>query len=151
MTEPAPPPGPTPPPGFGPPPPQYAFPPPPQYAPTPPPPRHMPPPYGAVPAPVPASCPPAGPEFTAVDGSSAIAVDAEGVTLEVNGVFAEFPWPEIHSVHYRVSPNGKTLMLGVIHLDGHFYDAVVNARPRARLAEWCAHLPWVLGHYRPAG
>ncbi|MBN0045316.1 hypothetical protein JS756_14595 [Streptomyces actuosus] len=153
MTEPPPPPGPTPPPGFGPPPPQQAFPPPPPYAPAPQP-RYAapaPPSYGSAPGPVPAPPPSAGPEFMAVDRSSAVAVDAEGVTLELNGVSAEFPWPEIRSVHYRVSPNGKALMFGVIHLDGHFYEAVVTARPRARLAEWCAHLPWVLGHYRPAG
>ena len=119
-----------PPPGFGPPPP---MPPPSSYAPQ-------------VPQPA-----PVGPEFVAVDTRNAIVVDAEGVTLDVNGVQAEFPWPEIRSVHYKASPNGKSLMLAVVYLDGQFYEGVVEARPRARLTEWFTQLAWVLGHYRPNG
>ncbi|MFF9275393.1 hypothetical protein [Streptomyces griseosporeus] len=70
---------------------------------------------------------PQGPEFVAVDTRNAVAAEAEA------------------------SPNGKALMLGVIHLDGHFYEAVVDARPKARLTEWFAQLAWVLHHYRPTG
>ncbi|MFH8934672.1 hypothetical protein [Streptomyces griseosporeus] len=107
--------------------------------------------HGFPPPPPPHPPTPQGPEFVAVDTRNAIAVDAEGVTLDMNGVQAEFPWPEVRSVHYRASPNGKALMLGVIHLDGHFYEAVVDARPKARLTEWFAQLAWVLRHYRPTG
>ncbi|GHD45420.1 hypothetical protein [Streptomyces galbus] len=151
MTQQPPPPPPvsgTPPAGFGPPPPSYG----------PPPPGPFPaaPPYGAAPPP-PAYAPgppqPAygPPEFVAVDRNNAVVVDADGVTLDLSGVQADFPWPEIRSVHYRASPNGKALMFGVVHLDGHFYESVVQARPRARLGEWFARLGWVLSHYRPAG
>ncbi|MEV5724738.1 hypothetical protein ACFV83_04385 [Streptomyces pharetrae] len=124
MTTPPPPFGhqPPPPPGFGPPPPQYA------------------------PHPV-----PAGPDFMAVDRHCSIVVDAEGVTFEINDVTAEFPWPEIRSVHYRPSPSGKHLMMGVIHLDGRFYECVVEARPRTKLGEWFTRLQAVLGYYRPMG
>ncbi|WP_432134741.1 MULTISPECIES: hypothetical protein [unclassified Streptomyces] len=145
---------PPPPPGFGPPPPQYGPPqatppgpygtPPPAYGgPVPPPPAYAP--AGPAPAPAP------GPEFMAVDKHNAIVVDAEGVTLELSGVSAEFPWPEVRSVHYKASPNGKSLMLAVIHLDGLVYEGEVTARPQSRLTEWFAQLAWVLGHYRPHG
>ncbi|WP_247613479.1 hypothetical protein, partial [Streptomyces galbus] len=109
--------------------------------------------YGPPPAYAPGPPQPAygPPEFVAVDRNNAVVVDADGVTLDLSGVQADFPWPEIRSVHYRASPNGKALMFGVVHLDGHFYESVVQARPRARLGEWFARLGWVLSHYRPAG
>ncbi|MGI5377886.1 hypothetical protein ACQEV2_27295 [Streptomyces sp. CA-251387] len=136
MTEQPPPP---PVPGFGPPPPQYAphYPPPaqPAYAPVP-------------PQPAPA---PAGPEFLAVDKRNAVVVDASGVVFELSGFTMEFRWPEIRSVHYKASPDGKALMVAVVHMDGRFYECVVEAKPRTRLQEWFAQLAWVLGHYRPAG
>ncbi|GAA4299095.1 hypothetical protein GCM10023086_13920 [Streptomyces venetus] len=139
-------------PGFGPPPPQYAPAPPqyaaapPQYAPAPP---HAPapPPYGQVP-PQPA---PAGPDFLAVDKRNAVVVDASGVAFESSGLSIEFRWPEIRSVHYQASPNGKALMVAVIHVDGRFFECLVEAKPRSRLQEWFPQLAWVLGHYRPAG
>lgn len=112
------------PPGFGPPPPQYA----PQ----------------AVP-------PQPGPEFLAVDKHNAVVVDASGVAFEMYDITVDFPWPEIRSVHYKASPNGKALMVAVIHLDGRVYECVVTARPRERLQAWFTQLAWVLGHYRPAG
>lgn len=119
-------------PGFGPPPPQYA-PAPPAYAPA---------------APQPA---PAGPDFLAVDKRNAVVVDASGVAFESSGLSVEFRWPEIRSVHYRASPNGKALMVAVIHMDGRFFECVVEARPKSRLQEWFPQLAWVLGHYRPMG
>jgi hypothetical protein len=87
----------------------------------------------------------------AVDRHNSIVVDSAGVTFEVNGVSAEFPWQEVRSVHYRPSPSGKHLMMGVVHLDGLFYECVVEAKPRARIQEWFAQLPAVLGYYRPMG
>jgi hypothetical protein len=136
MTEqPSPPPGP----GFGPPPPQYA-PGPLPYAP----PQA---PYAQVP-PQPA---PAGPDFLAVDKRNAVVVDAGGVAFESSGQTIEFRWPEIRSVHYRASPDGKALMVSVVHMDGRFYECVVQAKPRTRLQEWFPQLAWVLGHYRPRG
>ncbi|NUP18971.1 MAG: hypothetical protein HOZ81_23350 [Streptomyces sp.] len=147
MTEqPPPPPSPPPPPvpGFGPPPPQYAPQSAPHYAPA------QPPPYAApVPPPQPAS--PVGPDFLAVDKRNAVVVDASGVAFEMSGLTIEFHWPEIRSVHYKASPDGKALMVAVIHLDGRFYECAVEARPRPRLQEWFAQLAWVLGHYRPMG
>ncbi|MET9964635.1 hypothetical protein ABZZ80_01570 [Streptomyces sp. NPDC006356] len=132
-------------PGFGPLPPQYTpAPAPPSYAPAPP--AYAPvPPY---PAPAPA---PVGPEFLAVDKRNAVVVDASGVVFELSGHTLEFRWPEIHGVHYKASPDGKALMVAVVHPDGRFHECVVEAKPRARLQEWFAQLAWVLGHYRPAG
>ncbi|MEU0191655.1 hypothetical protein ABZ250_17565 [Streptomyces afghaniensis] len=132
-----PPPGP----GFGPPPPQYA-PAPPPYAPAQ-------PPY--TPAPPPSQQAAAGPDFLAVDKRNAVVVDASGVAFESSGLSIEFRWPEIRSVHYRASPNGKALMVAVIHMDGRFFECVVEARPKSRLQEWFPQLAWVLGHYRPMG
>ncbi|MET9576742.1 hypothetical protein ABZY30_14515 [Streptomyces massasporeus] len=144
-----PPPGP----GFGPPPPQYA-PAPPQYAPAPLPQAPAPSPY--APAQPYAQAPPpqqpaAGPDFLAVDKRNAVVVDASGVAFETSGLTVEFRWPEIRSVHYRASPDGKALMVAVVHMDGRFYECVVEARPRTRLQEWFPQLAWVLGHYRPMG
>ncbi|MGW2519953.1 hypothetical protein ACWC09_23630 [Streptomyces sp. NPDC001617] len=114
------------PPGFGPPPPQYATPAPPQL-------------------------PAEGPEFMAVDVHNSIVVDIAGIAFEDHGASVEFPWPEIRSVHYKASPNGKALMMAVIHLDGRFYECVVQAKPRAQLGEWFGQLASVLGYYRPMG
>ncbi|MGW6793325.1 hypothetical protein [Streptomyces chartreusis] len=139
MTQQPPPPGP----GFGPPPPQYAQ----QNAPAHPPYAPGPPAY----APVPAQPVPAGPEFLAVDKRNAVVVDASGVVFEMSGFTMEFRWPEIQGVHYKASPDGKALMVAVVHLDGRFHECVVEARPRARLQEWFPQLAWVLGHYRPMG
>ncbi|PAZ11734.1 hypothetical protein CLM62_34620 [Streptomyces sp. SA15] len=113
--------------GFGPPPPQYAY---------------------APPQPQPVAT---GPEFLAVDRHNSIVVDPTGVTFEVNGFDAEFPWPEIRSVHYKASPSGKALMMAVVHLDGRVYECVVEAKPRERLGEWFGQLAAVLGYYRPMG
>ena len=120
-----PPPPPPPPPGFGPPPPQYGY------------------------VPPPAQPPAAGPEFMAVDRHSSIVVDSAGVAFEIRDVTAEFPWQEIRSVHFKASPSGKALMMAVIHLDGVFYECEVEAKPRAKLAQWFAELAAVLGYYRP--
>ncbi|KUN98537.1 hypothetical protein [Streptomyces caeruleatus] len=140
MTQQPPPPGP----GFGPPPPQYA-PAQPPYAPAQ-------PAYGPVPPQQPPPQPvPPGPEFLAVDKRNAVVVDESGVVFELSGHTLEFRWPEIRSVHYRASPDGKALMVAVVHLDGRFYEGVVEAKPRARLQEWFGQLAWVLGHYRPMG
>ncbi|MGW1956644.1 hypothetical protein ACWCPI_28505 [Streptomyces sp. NPDC001920] len=156
MTEHPPPPGP----GFGPPPPPFA-PSPPGYAPAPPPHAPAPSPHTPVPqpyapppqpyAPVPSQPVPEGPDFLAVDKRNAVVVDASGVAFEMSGLTIEFRWPEVRSVHYKASPDGKALMVAVIHLDGRFYECVVEARPRTRLAEWFGQLAWVLGHYRPMG
>ncbi|MER5572157.1 hypothetical protein [Streptomyces massasporeus] len=138
-----PPPGP----GFGPPPPQYAPAPPPQApAPSPYAPAQ---PYAQAPPPQQPAA--AGPDFLAVDKRNAVVVDASGVAFETSGLTVEFRWPEIRSVHYRASPDGKALMVAVVHMDGRFYECVVEARPRTRLQEWFPQLAWVLGHYRPMG
>jgi hypothetical protein len=118
---------PPPPPGFGPPPPQYT----PQ------------PPYAPPAQPL--------PEFLAVDKRNSVVVDASGVAFEMYDITVEFPWPEIRSVHYKASPDGKALMVAVVHLDGRVYECVVNAKPRERLQGWFAQLAWVLGYYRPMG
>ncbi|MFF7719344.1 hypothetical protein ACFZDB_08145 [Streptomyces luteogriseus] len=146
-----PPPGP----GFGPPPPQYA-PAPPAYAPQPPYAQAPQPPYAQAPQPPYAQAPPpqqaaAGPDFLAVDKRNAVVVDASGVAFETSGHTVEFRWPEIRGVHYRASPDGKALMVAVVHMDGRFYECVVQARPRTRLQEWFPQLARVLGHYRPVG
>ena len=90
-----------------------------------------------------------GPEFMAVDRHNSIVVDPAGVAFEDHGHSAEFPWHEIRSVHYKAGPNGKTLMMAVIHLDGRFYECVVDARSRDTLGRWFAELAPILGYYRP--
>ncbi|MFF0005905.1 hypothetical protein ACFYQT_21010 [Streptomyces tibetensis] len=145
MSQQYPPPGP----GFGPPPPQYAPAPPPHAAP------QQAPPYAQAPqqayAPAPSQPAADGPDFLAVDKRNAVVVDASGVAFESSGLSIEFRWPEIRSVHYQASPSGKALMVAVIHMDGRFFECVVEAKPRSRLQEWIPQLAWVLGHYRPAG
>ncbi|MFL5992896.1 MAG: hypothetical protein ACJ736_00990 [Streptomyces sp.] len=128
---------------------------------TPPPPHGNPPqPYGAPPgfgpppppsafAPQPPQEAPEGPEFMAVDRHNSVVVDSAGVAFEDHGHSAEFPWHEIRSVHYKAGPNGKTLMVAVIHLDSRFYECVVDARSRDTLGQWFAQLAPVLGYYRP--
>lgn len=150
-------------PGFGPPPPPYtppAAPPgppqpyaPPPYAPPQQPYGHPPQPYGQpYPQQPPAGqVPLQGPEFMAVDRHNSVVVDGGGVAFEDHGVSVDFPWPEIRSVHYKASGNGKALMVAVIHVDGTFFECSVEARPRERLHQWFAHLAQVLGHYRPLG
>ncbi|MFG2726641.1 hypothetical protein [Streptomyces canus] len=113
------------PPGFGPPPPPSAF------------------------APQPPQEAPGGPEFMAVDRHNSVVVDSAGVAFEDHGHSAEFPWHEIRSVHYKAGPGGKTLMMAVIHLDGRFYECVVDAKSRDTLSQWFAQLAPVLGYYRP--
>ncbi|KUN74008.1 hypothetical protein AQJ46_06395 [Streptomyces canus] len=128
---------------------------------TPPPPHGNPPqPYGAPPgfgpppppsafAPQPPQEAPEGPEFMAVDRHNSVVVDSAGVAFEDHGHSAEFPWHEIRSVHYKAGPGGKTLMMAVIHLDGRFYECVVDAKSRDTLGQWFAQLAPVLGYYRP--
>ncbi|KUN10798.1 hypothetical protein [Streptomyces canus] len=128
---------------------------------TPPPPHGNPPqPYGAPPgfgpppppsafAPQPPQEAPDGPEFMAVDRHNSVVVDSAGVAFEDHGHATEFPWHEIRSVHYKAGPGGKTLMMAVIHLDGRFYECVVDAKSRDTLGRWFAQLAPVLGYYRP--
>ena len=128
MTPPA-----APPPGFGPPPQPYA-----------------PQPYG-YPGPGAGAPVAEGPEFLAVDRHNSVVVDVSGVAFEDHGISVDFPWPEIRSVHYKASPNGKALMVAVIHLDGRFSECTVAAKPRERLHQWFGQLAQVLGYYRPMG
>lgn len=140
-----------------PPPPPYVQAAPPPY--TPPPYGHpTPPPYAhpvapqSYPQPVPPPYPQQpteGPEFMAVDRHNSIVVDSAGVAFEDHGHSAEFPWHEIRSVHYKAGPNGKTLMMAVIHLDGRVYECVVDAKGRDPLGAWFAQLAPVLGYYKP--
>ncbi|MEU3887459.1 hypothetical protein [Streptomyces sp. NPDC029041] len=155
MTQQPPPPGP----GFGPPPPHYAPAPPPYAAPRQPPYAQAPPrqpPYAHAPQqPSYVQAPPqpaaGGPDFLAVDKRNAVVVDAAGVAFESSGLSIEFRWPEIRSVHYQASASGKALMVAVVHVDGRFFECVVEAKPRSRLQEWFPQLARVLGHYRPRG
>ncbi|GAA3842864.1 hypothetical protein ACFS5L_42725 [Streptomyces phyllanthi] len=146
---PPPPPPASPPPGFGPPPQPYAVPQP--YAAPQPPAYAAPQPPAYAPYAYPAPGAPAGPEFLAVDRHNSIVVDASGVSFEDHGLSVEFPWPEIRSVHYRPNSNGKGLVVGVVHVDGHFYECVVDAKRRDRLHEWFTQLIPVLQYYRPMG
>ena len=114
------------------------------------------PPYGHPVTPQPYAAPPPypqqptdGPEFMAVDRRNSIVVDSAGVAFEDHGHSAEFPWHEIRSVHYKAGPNGKTLMMAVVHLDGRFYECVVDAKNRDLLGQWFAQLAPILGYYKP--
>ncbi|MBW8701195.1 hypothetical protein MBT84_16450 [Streptomyces sp. MBT84] len=118
-----------------------------------------PPGFGPPPAadpPYPSSHPPAapqlppGPDFLAADRHNSVVVDAAGVAFETHGLSADFPWQVVRSVHYRASPDGRSLMVAVVHPDGRVFECVVAAR-RGELQEWFGHLATVLGHYRPIG
>lgn len=122
--------------GFGPPPPAYA----PYPAPYPPP--------SAVPSPPQA---PPGPDFLAADRHNSVVVDGAGVSFEMGGMTADFPWQVIRGVHYRPGPGDKALIVTVVHVDGRMYQCGVSAKPRERLREWFGQLAAVLGHYRPTG
>ncbi|MEV1078975.1 hypothetical protein AB0I98_12080 [Streptomyces sp. NPDC050211] len=135
MQQPDPGPPPSSPPGFGPPPQPYV--------PAPPgPPPYAPPSYAPPQA-------PAGPEFLAVDRRNAVVVDSSGVSFENHGMNLELTWPEIRSVHYKA--NGNVLVVGVVHVDGRFFECAVDARRGDRLREWFGQLAGVLGYYRPMG
>ncbi|MBA2808676.1 hypothetical protein E0500_015035 [Streptomyces sp. KM273126] len=109
-------------------------------------------PYPAAPAAPPGQpTVPQGPEFLAVDLHNSIVVDASGVSFEDHGASVDFPWPEVRSVHYKPSTNNKGLVMGVAHVDGRFYECVVDAKGRDRLQEWFAQLLPVLQYYRPMG
>ncbi|GAA2242604.1 hypothetical protein GCM10010145_06050 [Streptomyces ruber] len=127
------------PPGFGPPPQMYGAPPAPQYAP---------PPYAPPPVP-PAPPVPQGPEFLAVDRHNSIVVDAAGVAFEDHGRGIEFSWHQVRSIHYRPGDDGRSLVMGVVHVDGPFYECVVDAKGRDRMNEWIGRLLPVLQFYRP--
>ncbi|MFC7305222.1 hypothetical protein ACFQVC_13440 [Streptomyces monticola] len=107
---------------FGPPPPAY----PPAQPPLPPP-------------------PPQGPEFLATDPRNAVVVDADGVSFELGGQTADFPWQQIGNVHY--TGNGNWLLVGVTHASGAFYECRVDAKRPERLQQWFAELAPVLGYY----
>ncbi|MPY60406.1 hypothetical protein FNH08_25570 [Streptomyces spongiae] len=87
----------------------------------------------------------------AVDRHNSIVVDASGVAFEDHGLSIDFSWPEIRSVHYRPHTNGRALVMGVVHVDGRFYECVADAKRQDRLQEWCAQLLAVLQYYRPMG
>ncbi|WRZ48801.1 hypothetical protein OG622_18290 [Streptomyces sp. NBC_01314] len=123
----------------------------PPYAQPAPPPHHPYPQPQAAPGGAAGGVPAQGPEFLAVDRHNSVVVDINGVAFEDHGISVDFPWPEIRSVHYKASGNGKALMVAVIHVDGTFFECTVEARPRERLHQWFAHLAQVLGHYRPMG
>ncbi|MFC3575917.1 hypothetical protein ACFOZ0_22055 [Streptomyces yaanensis] len=127
------------PPGFGPPPPAYA--------------PHVPnaphPSYPARTPPAPQA--PFGPDFLAADRHNSVVVDAQGVFFEMRGLTAEFPWHVVRSAHYRPSPDGKALMVAVVHVDGRVFECVVLAKRGGSLQEWLGQLAAVLGHYRPMG
>lgn len=106
---------------------------------------------GAPGAPGGPGAPAQGPEFLAVDRHNSVVIDDTGVAFEDHGIAIDFPWPEIRSVHYKASANGKALMVAVIHLDGGFYECTVEAKPRERLPQWFGQLAHVLRCYRPMG
>ncbi|WP_329035409.1 hypothetical protein OIE71_21855 [Streptomyces sp. NBC_01725] len=88
----------------------------------------------------------ANPEFLAADSRSGIVVDETGVTFDFEGQSAEFPWPDIQSVHSRPG-GGHRLMVAVVLPGGKFYECVVKARNRATLEHWFRDLGHVLHVY----
>ena len=86
-----------------------------------------------------------------MDKHSSVLVDASGVAFDMYDIVVDFSWPEIRSVHYKARPDGKALMVAVVHVDGRVYECMVMAKPRSLLSTWFAQLSWVLGYYRPAG
>lgn len=84
-----------------------------------------------------------------MDRRNAVVVDSSGVSFENHGMNLELTWPEIRSVHYKA--NGNVLVVGVVHVDGRFFECAVDARRGDRLREWFGQLAGVLGYYRPMG
>ncbi|WP_405822687.1 hypothetical protein OG705_22745 [Streptomyces sp. NBC_00838] len=90
--------------------------------------------------------PHAGPEFLAADSRCGIVVDETGVTFDFEGQSAEFPWPDIQSVHSKPG-GGHRLMVAVVLPGGKFYECVVKARNRVTLEQWFRELGHVLHVY----
>ncbi len=86
-----------------------------------------------------------------MDLHNSVVVDASGISFEDHGLNIDFTWPEVRSVHYRPDHTGKGLVVGVVHVDGRFYECVVDAKRPGRLQEWCGQLLAVLQYYRPMG
>ncbi|WP_143041350.1 hypothetical protein [Streptomyces indicus] len=113
-------------PGFGPPP--GDFPPPPAYAPQ-------------VPQPV-----PAGPEFVAFDKNNALVIDPEGVSFDIGGQVADFPWQQLTQLHYTAQ--GVYLRVGITHAAGWFQECVIHAKKQQKLIQWLTELGPVAAHYQ---
>ncbi|WP_330173879.1 hypothetical protein OG875_10025 [Streptomyces sp. NBC_01498] len=120
---------------FGPPPPAYPPGPVPPYAPP------HPSPYAPTYGP---THPDPRPEFLAADSRSGIVVDENGVTFDIEGRTAEFPWSVVRSVHSRPGAVGHRLLVAVVLPDGRFYECGVKARNRATLDRWFRELGHVL-------
>ncbi|WP_415947927.1 hypothetical protein [Streptomyces sp. KLOTTS4A1] len=127
-------------PGFGPPP--GDVPPPPAYAPQAPPAR-TPQAYGAEPAPQP---PFSAPEFVAFDKNNAVVIDAEGVSFDIGGQVADFPWQQLAQLHYTAQ--GVFLRVGITHSAGWFHECVVNAKKQQKMIRWLTELGPVAAYYQ---
>ncbi|MEU9704627.1 serine/threonine-protein kinase [Streptomyces sp. NPDC047981] len=100
--------------------------------------------------PPPAAPPGPAPTFEAADGSSGIAVDADGVVFVIADVEAEFGWEEIGSVTYTRTRRGRRLAVTVTLYDGSTYSCDVDGRGAERAAAWERDLDLVLSRYLPA-
>lgn len=90
---------------------------------------------------------PDDPEFIAHDPHNSVIVDANGVSLEVNGHTMEFPWPAVTTIHYAPAPHGTVLMVAVAHASGMLYETRIVARRRAALQEWLEEIAPVVHYY----
>ncbi|MFJ8657833.1 serine/threonine-protein kinase [Streptomyces sp. NPDC093795] len=89
------------------------------------------------------------PDFVAADRSSGIAVDADGVSLQLFGEEADFAWAEIGAVRYERVRRGRALRVAVHLYDGSVFDCEVDGRRAARVDEWILRLDPVLARYLP--
>ncbi|OIJ62771.1 serine/threonine-protein kinase [Streptomyces mangrovisoli] len=81
-------------------------------------------------------------ELVIADGTASLIADGDGIVLEVDGVEADFDWPEIASLHYAAARRGHRLTVTVALTDGTWYPCEINARRAEVLHEWM----WQLGH-----
>lgn len=73
------------------------------------------------------------------DRETSLTADSTGVTLQADGVEADFDWSEIAAVHYAPTRRNRLTVTVLLH-DGTSYPCELNARGAARLSEWTQQL-----------
>lgn len=88
-----------------------------------------------------------GPRLVIGDREASFTADSTGVTLQVEGVAADFDWSEIAAVTSVPSRRGNRLTVTVQLRDGASYPCELEARRAAQLSEWTEQLGRVVNQH----
>lgn len=88
----------------------------------------------------------AGPEFVAFDKSNALVIDGAGISFDLGGQVADFPWEQVTQLHYTAQ--GTLLRVGITHSAGWFHECVVNAKKQQKMIQWLTELGPVAAYYQ---